>query len=50
MLPARRPRYSAHKVKCATSRYLHREDGRPATPTAITAIDIAIRTPTHRIG
>ncbi len=45
LLPARRPRYSARKVKCATSRYLNRDDGRPAHPTAITAIDIAICTP-----
>jgi Insertion element 4 transposase N-terminal/Transposase DDE domain len=45
LLPARRPRYSARKVKCATSRYLHRDDGRPAHPTTITAIDIAISTP-----
>ena len=30
LLPARRPRYSARKVKCATSRYLSRDDGRPA--------------------
>src|SRR3954469_22362179 len=44
-LPARRARYSARKVKSATSRYLHREDGRPGLPTAITAIDIAVRTP-----
>jgi hypothetical protein len=45
LLPARRPRYSARKVKCATSRYLNRDDGRPAHPAAITAIDIAICTP-----
>jgi hypothetical protein len=45
LLPARRPRFSARKVKCATSRYLNREDGRPAHPAAITAIDIAICTP-----
>ena len=45
LLPARRPRYSARKVKCATSRYLNRDDGRPAHPTAVTAIDIAICTP-----
>ncbi len=45
LLPARRPRYSARKVKCATSRYLNRDDGRPATPTAITAIDITVHTP-----
>ena len=45
LLPARRLRYSARKVKCATSRYLNRDDGRPARPAAITAIDIAICTP-----
>src|SRR5207344_3137296 len=45
LLPARRLRFSARKVKCATSRYLHREDGRPPHPAAITAIDIAISTP-----
>ncbi len=32
LLPARRPRYSARKVKCATSRYLNRNDGRPRQP------------------
>jgi hypothetical protein len=45
LLPARRARYSARKVKCATSRYLNRDDGRPAAPTTITAIDIAVHTP-----
>jgi transposase IS4-like protein/DDE family transposase len=45
LLPARRLRYSARKVKCATSRYLNRDDGRPPHPAAITAIDIAISTP-----
>jgi hypothetical protein len=45
LLPARRLRYSARKVKCATSRYLNRDDGRPATPTTIAAIDIAVHTP-----
>jgi hypothetical protein len=45
LLPARRPRYSARKVKCATSRYLNRDDGRPAHPATITAIDIAVCTP-----
>ncbi len=45
LLPARRLRYSARKVKCATSRYLNRDDGRPACPAAITANDIAICTP-----
>jgi hypothetical protein len=45
LLPARRLRYSARKVKCATSRYLNRDDARPDTTTAITAIDITVRTP-----
>ncbi|HEX2315822.1 MAG TPA: IS4 family transposase [Thermomonospora sp.] len=45
LLPARRARYSARKVKCATSRYLNRDDGRPAAPTAVTAIDVLIHTP-----
>jgi hypothetical protein len=45
LLPARRPRYSARKVKCATSRYLNRSDTRPCTPTTITAIDITVHTP-----
>ncbi len=45
LLPARRPRYSARKVKCATSRYLARDDGRPRAVTAITAIHITVTTP-----
>ena len=45
LLPARRPRYSARKVKCATSRYLARADGRPRAVTAITAISVTITTP-----
>jgi hypothetical protein len=45
LLPARRRRFSARKVKCATSRYLNRDDGRPSHPAAITAIDITICTP-----
>jgi len=45
LLPPRRPRYSARNVKCSTSRYHARDDGRPALPTAITAIDITICTP-----
>ena len=45
LLPARRLRFSARKVKCATSRYLNREDGRPPHPAAITAINIVISTP-----
>ena len=48
LLPARRPRYSARKVKSATSRYLNRDDARPAMQTRITAIDIAVRPPIHR--
>ena len=39
------PRFSARKVKCATSRYLNRDGSRPAHPAAITAIDIAITPP-----
>jgi Insertion element 4 transposase N-terminal/Transposase DDE domain len=45
LLPARRPRYSARKVKCSTSRYLTRDDGRPRAATAITAISVTITTP-----
>jgi hypothetical protein len=45
LLPARRPRYSARKVKSATSRYLNRDDDRPHKPTAVTAIDITVHTP-----
>src|SRR5439155_12745822 len=45
LLPARRPRYRARKVKCATSRYLNRDDSRPPHPATITAIDITISTP-----
>jgi hypothetical protein len=45
LLPARRPRYSARNVKCPTSRYHARDDGRPALPAAITAVGITICTP-----
>ena len=45
LLPARRLRFSARKVKCATSRYLNRDDSRPPHPSDITAIDITISTP-----
>ena len=45
LLPARRPRYSARKVKCSTSRYHDRDDHRPNSPTTITAIDILLHTP-----
>jgi hypothetical protein len=45
LLPDRRPRYSARKVKCSTSRYLNRDNTRPDTPTTITAITITVHTP-----
>src|SRR5512144_1728355 len=45
LLPARRLRFSARKVKCATSRYLNRDDGRPPRPAAITETGITISTP-----
>jgi Insertion element 4 transposase N-terminal/Transposase DDE domain len=45
LLPARRPRFSARKVKCATSRYLNHGDQRPQAVTAITAIHVTVRTP-----
>ena len=48
LLPARRPRFSARKVKCATSRYLNRDDGRPRAVTAITAIGVTVAHPTAR--
>jgi hypothetical protein len=48
LLPARRPRFSARKVKCATSRYLNHGDQRPHTVTAITTISVTVRTPPLR--
>jgi hypothetical protein len=45
LLPARRARYSARKVKCATSRYLNRDDGRPQQTTVITRVEITILAP-----
>ena len=42
LLPARRPLFSARKVKCATSRYLNHGDQRPR---AVTAIHLTVRTP-----
>jgi hypothetical protein len=46
LLPARRPRCSARKVKSTTSRYPgHPGDPRPALPETITAIHITITTP-----
>ena len=48
LLPARRPRFSARKVKCATSRYLNHGDERPHAVTAITAINVTVRTAAAR--
>jgi hypothetical protein len=48
LLPARRPRFSARKVKCATSRYLNHGDNRPHTVTAITTISVTMHTPPLR--
>ena len=45
LLPARRLRYSARKIKAPTSRYQARHDPRPSAATAITAIGITITTP-----
>jgi hypothetical protein len=45
LLPGRRPRFSARKVKCATSRYLNHGDQRPHTVTGITALSVTVRTP-----
>ena len=48
MLPARRARFSARKVKCATSRYLNHGDQRPHAVTSVTAISVTVRTPPLR--
>ncbi len=45
LLPARRARYSARKVKCSTSRYHVRDQGRPGLPTRITRVQITIIAP-----
>ena len=47
LLPPRRRRYSARKIKCSTPRYHYREDdpNRPAVSTAITAIETTVHTP-----
>jgi hypothetical protein len=45
LLPARRLRYSNRNVKCTTSRYHARDDGRPTHSTDIIAIDIALHIP-----
>jgi hypothetical protein len=45
LLPARRARYSARKVKCPASRYSAASPGRPGLPAAITKVDITIIAP-----
>jgi len=45
LLPARRARCSARKVKCSTSRYHVRDQDRPELPTRITRVQITIITP-----
>ena len=42
LLPPRRLRYSNRNVKCTTSRYHARDDGRPTHSTDIIAIDITV--------
>ena len=42
LLPARRARYSARKVKCSTSRYHLRGQDRPGLPTRITRVQVTI--------
>jgi hypothetical protein len=45
LLPARRARYSARKVKCSTSRYHLRDQGRPGLPTRIARVLVTIIAP-----
>ena len=45
LLPARRARYSARKVKCCTSRWRVRDQNRPELPTRITRVQITIMVP-----
>jgi Insertion element 4 transposase N-terminal/Transposase DDE domain len=45
LLPARRARYSARKVKCSTSRYHVRDQDRPRPPTRITQVQVTIIAP-----
>jgi hypothetical protein len=45
LLPARRPRYSARKVKCSTSRYHVRDQERPGQSVTITRVQITIIVP-----
>lgn len=47
LLPARRPRYSARKVKSPISRFHKPDPTRPAASTPITAITTVIRPPDH---
>ena len=45
LLPARRARCSARKVKCSTSRYHLRDQDRPGLPTRITRVLVTIFAP-----
>ena len=45
LLPARRARCSARKVKCSTSRYHLRDQDRPELPTRITRVLVTIFAP-----
>jgi hypothetical protein len=46
LLPARRPRFSARKVKSPISRYhAHTDTSRPLTSTTVTGVDVTIHTP-----
>jgi hypothetical protein len=45
LLPARRARYSARKVKCSTSRYHVRDQDRPELPTRIARVQVTIIIP-----
>lgn len=45
LLPARRARYSARKVKCSTTRYNLRDQDRPELPTKITRVLVTIAIP-----
>ncbi|MGQ0846259.1 MAG: hypothetical protein ACT4QF_19220 [Sporichthyaceae bacterium] len=47
LLPSRRARYSARKVKSATSRNLNREDGRPSASTTVVGVEIVVQARTE---
>jgi hypothetical protein len=48
LLPPRRPRFSARKVKSPISRYhAHTDTGRPLASTTITAVDVTVYEPTR---